>query len=96
MLSERAVRPQPLVSIVVAGVPGEEQNLTPSIGFFIGAGFAEWLSQRTGKPLDQLRISVSGAMLSRPFVVPARSAQSLHIRHGCFPQARHPDACQGN
>lgn len=71
MLSKRAVRPQPLErTVAAAGVPGEEQNLTPSIGFFIGAGFAEWLSQRTGKPLDQLRISVSGAALSRPFCRP--------------------------
>ena len=74
MLSERAVRPQPLVRAVAAGVPGEEQNLTPSIGFFIGAGFAEWLSQRTGKPLGQLRISVSGAVLIAPCLLPARDA----------------------
>ena len=92
MLSERAVRPQPLVRTVAAGVPGEEQNLTPSIGFFIGAGFAEWLSQQTGRPLDQLRISVSSAALSRPFLMPALNAQSLHVRHGYIPQADHADA----
>ena len=67
-------------TVADAGVPGEEQNLTPSIGFFIGAGFAEWLSQRTGKPLDQLRISVSGAALGQalPHACPecTKSAQS--------------------
>eukprot|EP00891_Asterochloris_glomerata_P008353 jgi/Astpho2/8353/Aster-01419 len=76
MLSKRAARHQPLErTVAAAGVPGEEQNLTPSIGFFIGAGFAEWLSQRTGKPLDQLRISIGrDSRLSGPLLASSMAA----------------------
>lgn len=41
-----------------AGVDGEEQNITPTVAFFIGVGFASWLSETLKMPANSLHISV--------------------------------------
>ena len=43
---------------VPAGVEGEARNITPTIGYFIGAALAEQLAKRFGVPTTSLRISV--------------------------------------
>jgi len=42
-----------------AGVEGEEQNITPTVAFFIGVGFASWLSETLKMPANSLHISVN-------------------------------------
>ena len=44
--------------VAVEGVPGEDVNLTPAIANRIGQAFAKWLSEKTKKPADQLRVGV--------------------------------------
>jgi hypothetical protein len=39
-------------------VPEEKVTLTPSMIYFIGASFGEWLAKHTGKSAGDLRVSV--------------------------------------
>ena len=45
--------------LLPAGVEGEEQNITPTVAFYIGIGFASWLSETLKRPANSLQISVS-------------------------------------
>ena len=47
-----------------AGVPGEDLNLTPEMAFFMGAAFADMLTQQLGKPASELRVSVRACCAS--------------------------------
>lgn len=47
-----------LPPLLPAVVPAEPVTLTPSMMFFIGSAFAEWLAQERGVPLSALRVSV--------------------------------------
>lgn len=44
--------------VALEGVEGEDVNLTPDIANKIGQAFAEWLSAKTQKPADQLKVGV--------------------------------------
>ena len=44
--------------VALEGVEGEYVNLTAPIAYKIGSAFVEWLSGKTKKPADQLRIGV--------------------------------------
>lgn len=51
------------------GVPGEKINLTNQACLKIGAGFAHWLSVKTKKPMNQLRIGIGrDSRLSGPLI----------------------------
>eukprot|EP00199_Chlamydomonas_sp_CCMP681_P000346 CAMPEP_0119109666 /NCGR_PEP_ID=MMETSP1180-20130426/21825_1 /TAXON_ID=3052 ORGANISM="Chlamydomonas cf sp, Strain CCMP681" /NCGR_SAMPLE_ID=MMETSP1180 /ASSEMBLY_ACC=CAM_ASM_000741 /LENGTH=590 /DNA_ID=CAMNT_0007095541 /DNA_START=19 /DNA_END=1791 /DNA_ORIENTATION=- len=55
--------------IAMAGIPDEPVSLTPGAAFFIGVGFAHWLSARTGLPIASLNVSVGGdPRLSGPMI----------------------------
>lgn len=55
--------------IALEGVPGETVNLTPEIAGTIAKAFAVWLSEKTGKPLPSLKISVGNdSRLSGPAI----------------------------
>ena len=41
------------------GVEGEEQNITPTVAYYIGVGFASWLSETLQVPPNSLQISVT-------------------------------------
>ncbi|GAB4820323.1 hypothetical protein N2152v2_007369 [Parachlorella kessleri] len=50
-------------------LPGESVNLTPSMMFFIGAAFADWLSDALDKPPTALSVSVGrDSRLSSPLI----------------------------
>jgi hypothetical protein len=42
-----------------SAVPENPVTLQPASAAYIARGFVEWLAERTGKPADQLRVSVS-------------------------------------
>lgn len=44
--------------VALPGVEGEAVNLTPEICNRIGQAFAEWLSKKTGKPCEELRVGI--------------------------------------
>ncbi len=44
--------------VALEGVPGETVNLTPETAGRIAAAFVSWLSQKTGKAADDLKISL--------------------------------------
>ncbi len=44
--------------VALEGVPGETVNLTPDISGRIALAFARWLSERTGRPVAGLKISL--------------------------------------
>ncbi len=44
--------------VALEGVEGENVNLTPSIANRVGQAFAQWLSAKTKKPADQLKVGV--------------------------------------
>lgn len=46
-------------------MPDNPVTLPPDSAAFIARGFVDWLAERTGKPADQLRVSVSNAICSR-------------------------------
>ncbi|KAL4451395.1 hypothetical protein ABPG77_009467 [Micractinium sp. CCAP 211/92] len=55
--------------------PSEPVTLTPSMMFFIGQAFAEWLSERKGKPLSALRVSIGrDPRLSSPLMLASMAA----------------------
>ncbi|KAA6429476.1 MAG: phosphoglucomutase phosphomannomutase alpha beta alpha domain I [Trebouxia sp. A1-2] len=56
--------------IAIAGVDGEEQNITPTVAFFIGVGFASWLSETLKMPANSLHISIGrDSRLSGPLLL---------------------------
>ncbi|KAL0050867.1 hypothetical protein WJX82_008910 [Trebouxia sp. C0006] len=56
--------------IAIAGVEGEEQNITPTVAFFIGVGFASWLSETLKMPANSLHISIGrDSRLSGPLLL---------------------------
>lgn len=44
--------------VALEGVEGENVNLTPSIANRIGQAFAQWLSAKTKKSMDQLKVGI--------------------------------------
>ena len=44
--------------VAVEGVPGEPVTLFPEAANRIAAGFAAFLAEKTGKPIDSLRVAV--------------------------------------
>lgn len=44
--------------VALDGVEGEEVNLTPAIANRIGQAFVQWLSDKTQKPADQLKVGI--------------------------------------
>lgn len=61
--------------IALEGVEGEHVNLTAPIANQIGQAFAEWLSDKTGKKCDELRVGVGmDSRLSGPELMVAISA----------------------
>ena len=44
--------------VALEGVEGENVNLTPSIANRIGQAFAQWLSAKTKKSADQLKVGI--------------------------------------
>jgi len=44
--------------VALEGVEGEAVNLTPEIIRPIGLAFAQWLSEKTGKPVSELKVAV--------------------------------------
>ena len=44
--------------VALEGVEGEVVTLTPEILRLIGFAFAQWLSEKTGKPVSELRVAV--------------------------------------
>ena len=55
--------------IALAGVEGENPNLGPVEAARIAEGFLVWLTHRTGKPCDALKIAMgSDPRLSRPIL----------------------------
>lgn len=54
------------------GVPGEDVNLTPADARAVAAQFAAWLSEKAGKPVNELKISVGmDSRLSSPDMLKA-------------------------
>lgn len=44
--------------IALEGVEGEQVNLTPEIAYYIAAAFVDFVAEKTGKPKNELTISV--------------------------------------
>ena len=44
--------------VALEGVEGEHVNLTPEIANVVGQAFAQWLSAKTNKSADQLKVGV--------------------------------------
>jgi phosphomannomutase len=44
--------------VALAGVPGEQVNLTPAIATVLGQAFATWLAQKVSKPSAELIIAI--------------------------------------
>ncbi|KAK9849389.1 hypothetical protein WJX84_005290 [Apatococcus fuscideae] len=74
--------------IAITGVEGENVNLPPTAAFNIGCGFAEWLSKRLGKSVNDLKISVgqdprlSGPLLSSAIVAGLASRGAQVVQFG--------------
>ena len=54
-----------IVLSLLTGVEGEEQNITPTVAFYIGIGFASWLSENLQRPANSLQISVRCFLLTQ-------------------------------
>lgn len=65
-----------------AGVEGEKRNLTPKTAFYIGSGLAKLLSDRFGKPTDQLKVSVSILLHQSSHLLFTNSKKCQ--KHGCM------------
>lgn len=56
--------------VAIEGVPDEPVTMTPTVAFYVGLGFADWLEQNSGTPASELRVSIgedprmSGAVMS--------------------------------
>ncbi|KAK9807868.1 hypothetical protein WJX72_011619 [[Myrmecia] bisecta] len=61
--------------VAVAGVEGEDVTLTPTIAFFIGCAFADWLANRFQLPTSSLRVSIGrDPRISGPLLQTAMAA----------------------
>jgi len=68
--------------VAMEGIKGEDVNLTPEIAGRITLSFVSWLSEKTGKPAQELRVSVGrDPRLSGPVLTKAIIEQL--IRTGC-------------
>ena len=48
-----------MLTACYSAVPENPVTLQPASAAYIARGFVDWLAERTGKPADQLRVSVS-------------------------------------
>ena len=61
--------------VALEGIEGEHVNLTPNIANIIGQAFAQWLSEKTQKPANQLKVGVGmDSRISGPNLMIAVSA----------------------
>ncbi len=69
-----------LPSCHAAVTPGESVTLTPSMMFFIGAAFADWLAEALGKPTHALSVSVRGARAAQHSMAHAQHSTAWRRR----------------